>query len=413
MGLLYRFFVGLYGRMIHLAAWVNPKAKKWVVGRQNWRKRYREELIPHRGAIWMHAASLGEFEQGRPLIDALRKSHPNTPIVISFFSPSGFEAKAPHQLADAVFYLPIDSPRNARDLLEILQPKIAIWVKYEFWISHLQAIKKAGVPLVLISGVFRPTQPFFLPWGAWFSRQLHLFDHIFVQDEGSAALLQRIGVSSEVCGDTRFDRVAAIAENAPNIENIERFIGDRTCIIAGSSWPEEERLLAEFRAQHPGAKHCFIIVPHEVNESHLVKIEKLFGSELTRFSAYRPDAPATSNVLVIDRIGLLSTLYRYATIAVVGGGFGKGIHNTAEAAIYGIPVVFGPNYKKFREARDLIALGGAFTVSSQAEFTSILAKLIEEQEFRAASGRQAATYIKRGTGATQTILSKIGPYLKA
>lgn len=411
MGLFYRFFVGLYGRMILLAVGFNPKAKKWVAGRKNWRSRYKETLTPYQGAVWFHAASLGEFEQGRPLIDALRKSHPEIPVIVSFFSPSGFEAKAPHLVADAVFYLPIDHPRNARDLIEILKPKIAIWIKYEFWFYHLRAIKKAGIPLVLISGIFRPTQPFFLPWGAWFSRQLHLFDHLFVQDEASAALLQRINISSTVCGDTRFDRVAEIAQAASDHSEVERFIGDRACLIAGSSWPEDERMLAAFRAQYSPPKCCYIIVPHEVNESHLNDIEQTFGSGIIRFSAYRPEEHTSADVLLIDQIGLLSSLYRYASIAYVGGGFGKGIHNTAEAAVYGVPVVIGPHFKKFREARDLIALGGAFTVDDQAALIAILTKLTEDDAFRLASGRQAANYIQQGQGATQAILTQITPYL--
>lgn len=411
MGLFYRFFVGLYGRMIHLAALFNPKAKKWVAGRQNWSARYRESLTPFRGAVWIHAASLGEFEQGRPLIDALKASHPDVPIVVSFFSSSGFEAKAPHQLADAVFYLPIDHPRNARELVEILQPKLAIWVKYEFWFYHLRAIKRAEVPLVLISGIFRPTQPFFLPWGAWFSRQLHLFDHLFVQDEASAALLQRINISSTVCGDTRFDRVAAVAQNATGQPDVERFVGGRICLMAGSSWPEDERLLATFRAQNPQINGCYVVVPHEVNESHLRAIEQTFGTGIVRFSAYRPEEHTQADVLLIDQVGLLSSLYRYASIAYVGGGFGKGIHNTAEAAVYGVPVVIGPHFKKFREARDLIALGGAFTVDDQAALNAILTKLTEDEAFRLASGRQAANYIQQGKGATQAILTQITPYL--
>lgn len=411
MGLFYRLFISLYGLVILMAAQLNPKAKKWVVGRKNWKERYRKELALHQGAVWIHAASLGEFEQSRPIIDALRATQPKLPIVISFFSPSGYDAKAPHQIADAVFYLPLDQPGNARALVEILQPKIAIWVKYEFWFYHLRAIKNAGIPLVLISGIFRPSQPFFLPWGAWFSRQLHSFDHLFVQDEASAALLQRIGISSTICGDTRFDRVGAIARRAANIDDIERFVANRTCIIAGSSWPEDERKLADFRAQRTANDCCYIIVPHEVNEAHLSQIEHTFANGVIRLSAYRPDDQPGADVLLIDRIGLLSSLYRYASIACIGGGFGKGIHNTAEAAVYGVPVIFGPNYKKFREARDLIAIGGAFTVDSQATFNATLTKLADDKRFRVASGRKAANYIQQGQGATTIIMERLTPYL--
>lgn len=411
MRLLYRLGVACYGAAIALASPFNAKAKQLRLGRKNWEKRYAEILKPHQNGIWMHCASLGEFEQGRPLLEAVRASHPHLPIVLSFSSPSGFEPRKNWPGADAVIYLPLDSPRAAHRLIQLIAPKMALWVKYEFWFSYMRALQQAQVPLYLVSGVFRANQHFFKWWGGWFRTQMLAFTHVFVQDQRSLALAESMKLRASRTGDTRFDRVASIAQSARDLPVIEHFKGKRTLVVAGSSWPTEEGFIAAYLNAHPQTNSCFVVVPHEVDDAHINQLLQRFGEQGVLFSAYRPDGERNSKarVLIVDRMGLLSSIYRYADLAVIGGGFGRGIHNTLEAAVYGIPVLFGSNFAKFNEAHELLACGGAQTFANFETFEQQLTALLENSAQRERAGAAASTYIQANTGATSAIMRHIFP----
>lgn len=360
----------------------------------------------------MHCASLGEFEQGRPVLEALREQHPGTPIVLSFFSPSGFEIRKDYEGANAVIYLPLDTRRNARMLTQLLQPKLALWVKYEFWLNHLNALHEADVPMVLFSGIFRPSQRFFKPWGGRFRAAIRQFSAVYVQDEESRRLLQSINVNAEVVGDTRFDRVCDIAEKGRPVEPVEQFTNGKLCLVAGSTWPADEALIARYLSEHSELELKVVLAPHEVDGDHIEAIEKRFGDDCVRYSALRPQNDAQPRVLIIDQIGLLSRIYRSGDMAYIGGGFGAGIHNTLEAAVFGIPVVFGPNYAKFKEARELIACGGAYSIERYEAFASTLDKWLQTPEARSKSGKAAGDYVHSQSGATPKIVQKASQLLE-
>lgn len=411
MHALYRFGVACYGAAIALAAPFNAKAKKVRAGRKNWEARYANLLAPHQNGIWMHCASLGEFEQGRPLLEAIRQAHPELPLVLSFSSPSGFEPRKNWPGVDAVIYLPLDSPRAARRLIQLIAPKMALWVKYEFWFGYLKALRKANVPVYLVSGVFRENQHFFAWWGAWFRKQMCAFTHVFVQDQRSLELAESMGLSASRTGDTRFDRVATIAENALDLPAIAHFKGNSTLVVAGSSWPAEEEFMATFLSKNLGSSTRFVVVPHEVDDHHIAQIMRRFGEVGVLFSAYRPDGdpPHHQRVLIVDRMGFLSSIYRYADVALIGGGFGRGIHNTLEAAVYGIPVLFGSNYAKFNEAHELLASGGAQTFADYESFERMLTANLENKDAREQAGAASAAYIHANRGATSAIMQHIFP----
>jgi len=406
MQVLYRFGVACYGAAIALAAPFNAKAKQVRLGRKNWEKRYPDILAPHQNGIWMHCASLGEFEQGRPLLEAIRMAHPELSIVLSFSSPSGYEPRKNWPGADAVIYLPLDSPRAAQRLIQLIAPKMALWVKYEFWFGYLNALRKADIPVYLVSGVFRENQHFFQWWGGWFRKQMLAFTHVFVQDHRSLKLAESMRLSASCSGDTRFDRVATIANNALDLPAIEHFKGNSLLVVAGSSWPSEEAFIANFLDKNSSSDTRFVVVPHEVNDAHIAQIVRRFGAQCVLFSAYRPDGDRDlkARVLIVDRMGMLSSIYRYADIAVIGGGFGRGIHNTLEAAVYGVPVLFGSNYAKFNEAHELLACSGAQTFANFEGFEKMLLALLENDAARAASGAASARYITANTGATSAIM---------
>ena len=324
--------------------------------------------------IWMHCASLGEFEQGRPVIEALKEKHPTCRILLTFFSPSGYEIRKDYSGADYVFYLPMDSKKNAKKFIDIVQPDLVIWVKYEYWYHYLTTLKKRNIPTLLVSGIFRPDQPFFKWYGRLHQYMLECFSHLFVQTPGSKELLEGIGFKSKVTvnGDTRFDRVADIVHKFTPIPVVEAWVGNHTTIVAGSTWPEDEEELDHYANTHPDMR--FIIAPHEVNESHLKEIEKLFKHTI-RYSVLQKRVPGTvsreqqvTNTLIIDNIGMLSRLYKYAAITYVGGGFGgDGVHNVLEAAVYHKPVIFGPVYEKYVEAKELVEQGGGFPIKTALE----------------------------------------------
>mgnify|MGYP002361583127 CR=1 FL=1 len=357
----------------------------------------------------MHCSSLGEFEQGRPVLEALRKQYPDSPIILSFFSPSGYEIRKNYAGADKVIYLPMDSSRHAKKLITAINPALVIWVKYEYWYYYLTELRKREIPVLLVSGIFRPSQPFFKSYGAIWVYMLESFRHIFVQNEYSKNLIRKVGIENNVSvsGDTRFDRVIDIAQKGEAVPFIRDFIGQHPVLVAGSTWEDDEVELIHYVRLHPEIK--FIIAPHEIDAENLADVKKefsnaIFYSELSN----NQDVAAKANVLIIDNIGMLSRLYQYADITYVGGGFGSdGIHNVLEAAVYGKPVVFGPVYEKFAEARDLVENGGAFSINNALELEKKLDELFSQKDSLASAGKAAGDYVQSKRGATRQIMDYV------
>lgn len=414
---LYRIFLGFFQSGIHIASLVNEKARLWKNGRKDiWTKldsgpgRFSERnaVSGKKKVIWMHCASLGEFEQGRPLLEKLRINYPGYKILLSFFSPSGYEVRKNYNGADWIVYLPMDGPGNAKRFLSIVDPSLVIFVKYEFWFYYLQAIKQNNSPLLLVSAIFRENSVFFKKHGTLQRKMLGFFDHLFVQDKVSAELLGSIGAKNvSVTGDTRFDRVAEIAEQFSPLPVIEKFVNGQKAIVAGSSWPPDERILQKVFSELKGLDLKLIIAPHEIGEDHIAQLEKAFPGAV-RYSLLKDNQQNSGNadVLIIDNIGMLSKLYHYSWISYIGGGFGKGIHNTLEAAVYGKPVLFGPKYGKFREAVDLVQNGGAFAIVNEASCIEIIKKLRDINEYEKAC-KASGNYVAENRGATGTILQFI------
>jgi 3-deoxy-D-manno-octulosonic-acid transferase len=402
--LLYHLFLLAYRAGIRLASPWNPKARAWLKGRQEFPPvSYQEKTI------WMHCSSLGEFEQGRPVLEALRKQFPGYRCVLSFFSPSGYEVRKNYAGADQVIYLPIDSPGNARKLVDGINPALVIWVKYEYWYFYLNELHKRQVPALLVSGIFRPSQPFFKNYGALWRHMLSCFRHLFLQNEDSLELLDSISLAdhASLAGDTRFDRVTDIASAFEPVPHIDEFVSGHRVIVAGSTWEEDEEELIHYVRKHPEIR--FIIAPHEVDEERLTDIRKQFNDVLY-YSGLSAGMiiPKNIHVLIIDNIGMLNRLYRYADITYVGGGFGDdGIHNVLEAAVFGKPVVFGPVYEKFQEARGLVAAGGAYSVKQALELETLLDSFWQDENRLKVSGEKAREYVYSNRGATEKILSYV------
>ena len=403
---IYNFGIYFYQWLIGLVAQFNPKASLWMSGRKDWEKNLKNALRKENNVIWFHAASLGEFEQGRPLIEKIKNEHKDVFILLTFFSPSGYEIKKNYENADYVCYLPADTQQNAKKFLSIVKPKKVFFIKYEFWYNYLSEIKKRKIPLYLISGLFRSQQIFFKSYGKWFLKQLTSFSKFYLQDKKSLELLQNKGFDNAiVAGDTRFDRVIEIAEHPQNISAIKMFISENPCLVIGSSWPKDEKLLAEYIKQHPNYK--YILAPHQIDETHLKNIEEMLPNITQRYSNYIKQPQKQVSVLIIDNIGLLSSIYQYADLAYIGGAFGTGLHNILEAAVYGIPVVFGPQYSKFQEANDLIAQKAAFSISNSTELFSVLNLLFEDKQENQKIGKKAKSFIYKSQGAVDLIYTNI------
>jgi len=400
MRVLYSFIVKSYSGLIKTAAaFGNKKAKLWIDGRKNQWDFLKSENIEYQW-IWMHVSSLGEFEQGLPVIEALKQKYPHYKILLTFFSPSGYEVKKDFKLADKVAYLPEDTMKNARRLIANFNIKAAFFVKYEFWFNYIKVLKDNDIPLFYISVILRPKQYFFQPIGCWFRNQLRNVRYFFAQNDETANLLGNIGIDDvTVAGDTRFDRVFSIARQAPRYSEIEEFIGGRKCIIAGSSWPSDERLLYPFIEKMPD-DYCFIMVPHDISDSHIKQIE----SHLKDYQLYTNLTKKHSKVLVVNAIGLLSKLYQYARFAYIGAGFYDGIHNIQEAVVYGVPVVFGPKYHDYQEAVDLVELKGAFVIKNENELENVFKRLIDDDRFYERASDVCNKYVGRSVGATEKIM---------
>jgi len=385
----------------------NKKARDLFRGQ--WRA--TDELrtrLPHKTGkqrrVWIHVASVGEFEQARPIIERLRSEHPQVEIVLTFFSPSGYNLRKDYDQVNAVTYLPFATRRNARMFLDVVKPDMAIFVKYEFWPAYLRELSKRKIKTYSISAIFRPKQAFFRWWGKPYRNILKYFSAIYVQDERSAQLLQQYGIEHvEVAGDTRFDRVHMIAQQAKDIPQVERFAASSDkVIIAGSTWPKDEELLARYVAEHSDVR--LVLAPHEIHEAHLHQIFQQFEGRHVRLTQATVNNVDAVRVLVVDTMGMLSSIYRYGHVAYIGGGFGVGIHNTIEAAVFGIPVLFGPNYRNFREACALIDNGGGFPVRNYEEFAAAMDKALEEHE---SLGKNASDYVVSELGATDKIYKKL------
>ncbi len=411
----YTIFLGLYRAGALLASLFDQKAKKWIKGRKNIFERLEKTIPTGEKIIWVHCASLGEFEQGRPVIERIKTDYPGHRILLTFFSPSGYEIQKNYSGADWVFYLPFDGPRNARRFLGIVKPVLVIFVKYEFWYYYLKLVHSAKIPLILISGIFRKDSIFFKWWGGLHRKMLTFFDHLFLQNEDSKKGLEQINISSNcsVTGDTRFDRVAGIAEKSEPISLIEQFLGKSKAIIAGSTWSGDERILQKAFEGINDPSLKLIIAPHEIHEKHLVELEKLFPSSVRFSELQTPDSrlptpdSRLSSVLIIDNIGMLSRLYKYAYITYVGGGFNNGIHNILEAAVYNKIVLFGPVHQKFAEAIDLINNGGGLALKDDGRLLELISSLISNKEEYEKRSKAAGDYVQSNRGATQKIIDHI------
>lgn len=407
MKFLYSAGISLYAAAVRMAAKKNPKASKMVAGHEvvfDYLKANRKAGDRY---LWFHAASLGEFEQGRPLIEEIRRTYPQYKIALTFFSPSGYEVRKNYAGADLICYLPFDTPSNANRFVDLLQPEKAFFIKYEFWANYITALQQRNIPVYIFSAIFRQEQPFFKWYGGFFRRLLKAYDYVFVQDEPSAQLLRNIGIDKlSVTGDTRFDRVCEICSQAKDLPLIARFReGAKFVMVAGSSWPKDEDILTDHFNRHPEMK--LIVAAHEIHESHLADIIAKLKRPYVRYSELTEENAAQADCLIIDCIGLLSSIYRYGDAAYIGGGFGVGIHNVLEAAVYGIPVVFGPNYAKFREARELIAAKGSFSIDNQSQYDALVDRFMSDADFCAASGKLAGAYVEANAGATRMILEKV------
>jgi 3-deoxy-D-manno-octulosonic-acid transferase len=406
MVFFYSLGLKFYYLLILLVSLFNRKARLWIRGRKGIFVKIKKHVKPGNNLLWFHASSLGEFEQGRPLIEAFKNRNKSVKILLTFFSPSGYENRKNYKTADYIFYLPPDSKKNARKFVKSVNPSKAFFIKYEFWYHYLNQLHINKIPVYLVSANFRQNQIFFKWYGGWFRNILNKFTHIFVKNKMSEHLLKQIGLTNvTISGDTRFDRVAGIARQAKKIEIAEKFKQDSRVIIAGSTWEKDEEILVEF-INTSSLKVKYIIAPHEIHESGIQRIIKSINKPVIRFSSANIGNIKDYQVLIIDNIGMLSSLYRYADIAYIGGGFGVGIHNILEAATFGLPVVFGPNYGKFQEAVDLVKSGGAFPVNDYAslkiQFENLLGK-IEKNE----AGKISREYVLKNQGATSKILDKI------
>jgi 3-deoxy-D-manno-octulosonic-acid transferase len=405
MEILYNIVIHILRFSSRFLALFNSKAALWVIGQKDWKPKLREATKGWDTPVWMHCASLGEFEQGRPVLEEIRKRSPAVKIILTFFSPSGYEIRKNYSGADFICYLPADTRQNASDFLEIVNPGLVFFVKYEFWNNYISLMHRSGIPLFLISAIFRPGQHFFSWYGSFFRNMLKKFTIIFVQDKRSFDLLSEAGAGRILlAGDTRFDRVVQIAGSAKKIEIIEKFRGNEKVFLAGSSWRQDEEIITRYINRYPG-RMKWIFAPHEIDSQNIERLEKLINVEHVRFSGFS-EAAIGARVLIMDNIGMLSSAYRYAYIAEVGGGFGKGIHNILEPACWSIPVVFGPNHEKFREAVELVNEGGAISFSTYEEFEQTVNRWLDSDSSYLSASETAVGYINKNTGATAIILAE-------
>jgi len=404
MRILYDLGIRLYYLLILLVSPFNLKARQWIRGRRGLMKKIENTIDPALPLIWFHCSSLGEFEQGRPLMEKIRERAPGRNILLTFYSPSGYEIRKDYPGTDFVFYLPLDTRVNAKRFLRLLNIEKAYFIKYEFWYHLLTSLKSHNIPVYLVSGIFRKEQVFFRTWGKWFRKILACFEHLFVQQETSLDLLKSIGIQNvSLAGDTRFDRVRSIVQATTEDPGFLAFKGSTPIIIAGSTWPQDEELLVRYINQ-TDRQLKWIIVPHEIHESAIARLISEINKKCQRYTTLENNDLTQIEVIIVDTIGILSSLYQYAEVAYIGGGFGKGIHNTLEAATFGLPVMFGPKYKKFQEAVDLVDNKAAFPVSDYASFEAMLSSLLDDSRLMKKAGESARKLVLDNLGATEQIL---------
>ncbi len=404
--MIYNLIIALYDLAVHIISPFSRKPRKMMKGHWVVYELLRQQLEPGYHYIWFHAASLGEFEQGRPLMEKIRASYPEYKLLLTFFSPSGYEVRKNYRGADIVCYLPFDKPRNVKKFLDLVNPCMAFFIKYEFWKNYLDELHSRRIPVYSVSSIFRKGQIFFKWYGGTYRNVLRNFDYLFVQNERSKRFLAKIGINrAMVVGDTRFDRVLQIRQEAKELPLVELFKGKAMTFVAGSSWQPDEDLFIEYFNTHPEMK--LIIAPHVIDENHLVEIVSKLKRPYVRYSRADEKNVLKADCLIIDCFGLLSSIYRYGEIAYIGGGFGVGIHNTLEAAVYGIPVIFGPKYQKFQEAVQLIENKGAYCIKNYVELKVLLDRLMTDDEFLRDTGYRAGSYVTDNAGATDKILSVI------
>ena len=413
MTFIYNLSIRVYTFLIRVVAPFNEKARLWIRGRKGLLSQMAAKIDGSKPVVWFHSSSLGEFEQGRPVIEAFKAKHPDYAVLLTFFSPSGYEVRKNYAGADYIFYLPADTRRNAKRFMRIVKPKAALFIKYDFWYNYLNQLHKASVPTYVFSSIFRPQQAFFKWYGGWYRKMLKFFTLLFVQDENSKQLLAGIGINNvQIGGDTRFDRVYDLVQQAKPQPIIERFVADADkVLVAGSTWVGDEELLCRYANEH---NIKMIIAPHETTEANVSRVESSCTGKVVRYSDAQADESKVdgANVLIINCIGLLSSLYRYGQLAYIGGGFGKGIHNTLEAATYSVPVVFGPKYHKFREACQLIERGAAISISDYEQLARAFDHYFANPDDCKRAGQKASAYVDEMRGGTQLIMKELDAVVK-
>ncbi len=408
---MYSLIIHLYAFFIELISPFHKKARLMRLGQWKTNGILREKIDRNAKYIWFHASSLGEFEQGRPLIEKIKAEHPEYKILLTFFSPSGYEVRKNYGGADVVCYLPFDTPYRVKKFLDLSKPVMAIFIKYEFWDNYLSELKRRNIPVYIVSAIFRKEQLFFKWYGGMYRKVLSYFTHIFVQDDASRELLSKYGVTNvSVFGDTRFDRVQDVYKNTKQVPMVDLFVNNnrsdnQLTMVAGSSWQQDEEVYLNYFNEHPELK--LIIAPHEIHKDHLMHIESMLKRPSIRLSEATEKDIKGKSCLIVDSFGLLSSIYRYGDLAYIGGGFGAGIHNVLEAAVYGMPVIFGPKYQKFKEARDLLQVGGAFSITDEKTFESKMEELSTYRDLLEAAGAAAGDFVKSNIGATNRIIASI------
>ena len=413
----YNTSIKAYGLALKLASGFNGKAKLWVDGRKDWEEKIASKIKSTDRVLWVHCSSLGEFEQGRPVIEALKEKYPNHKIAVSFFSPSGYEIRKNYPGGDVIFYLPLDTKANAEKLINILHPELLVLVKYEYWFNLITALHHKHIPTIVVSAIFRESQNFFKKGGDnWFAQKLNLISHFFIQNQKSKVLLDSIGIQqSTLAGDTRFDRVKQIVHQNNQLDFMDAFKADKKLIVVGSSWPKDEELFLSLINQKLKEDWKILFAPHNLHDKEIESFITKLKVPVVKFSDLETTSSqqlSEAKVFILNTIGILSKVYAYADITYIGGGFGAGIHNTLEAVTYGNPVVFGPKYKKFQEAVDLIEVGGGFTIATQQDFDFIFNRLMNDESFRKSAGQKAGDFVQKSPNATAMIMNYVDGIIK-
>ena len=409
MSFIYNFILLFASQILKILALFSPKLNLFVKGRKSVFETLADKIKTSDKTIWFHAASLGEYEQGLPVIEAIKQHYPNHKIVLTFFSPSGYEVRKNNTIADVTVYLPLDTISNAKQFVQMVHPEMVFFIKYEYWPNYLKELKNQNIKTYLISGIFREKQLFFKWYGGFYRKALHTFDYFFVQNESSKTLLKSIGFTNvKVSGDTRFDRVVSILERDNTLDFVEQFINNKTTIVIGSSWPKDEELLVNY-INNSSDDVKFIIAPHNIDKNQILNLKTQISKKTILFSEKDNDDVSNYAVFIIDTIGILTKIYSYADIAYVGGGFGNpGVHNILEPATFGIPVVIGPNYSHFSEATALVNLEGCLTIENQTQLNEAFDLLLQNEDERLEKGHICSTFVQMNKGATQTIMLHIG-----